>query len=288
MDEVKAEAKKCSEKSEGIFYSHTTLIVVPPALANQWMAEIDKASKHSAKPLSARLLLHHKELCSFVEGEERAFAAGDEEFLADEPDIIVTTYRAVEKAQPKFLVCYGWGRIVLDEMQEIRSSTTKIARNCDKILSQRRWMISGTPLFEGVSDLRGELNFLSVDGFAAKSEDGFFEYAIMNHWAQHSRHSIDILLTLGTLMLRRTKDMRVLATNEPLMGLPPFTIDFVPVPQRPSERALYCFLESLVAKELKKLDSGSKKDGSSRKLCLRLLREFCISPVSKSLYQFLS
>ena len=48
-------------------------------------------------------------------------------------------------------------------MQEIRSSTTQIAKMCERLQCNRRWMLSGTPLFEGIADLRGELNFLHLE-----------------------------------------------------------------------------------------------------------------------------
>ena len=88
-------------------------------------------------------------------------------------DILVTTYSALEKPKTsQFLANWMWGRVVLDEQQEIRSSTTKIAKNCEQLYCHRRWMLSGTPLFEGVQDLRGELNFLRLVPYAAKVRIG--------------------------------------------------------------------------------------------------------------------
>ena len=43
-----------------------------------------------------------------------------------------------------------WRRVVLDEMQEIRSSTTDHARACEKLLCDCRWMVSGTPLYTSI------------------------------------------------------------------------------------------------------------------------------------------
>jgi SNF2 family DNA or RNA helicase len=53
-------------------------------------------------------------------------------------------------------------RIALDECQEIRSSTTALAKQCAELVSDMRWMISGTPLHSSVDDLNGELSFLQV------------------------------------------------------------------------------------------------------------------------------
>ena len=78
--------------------------------------------------------------------------------------------------------------VPLDEQQEIRSSTTKIAQNCEKLDCHRRWMMSGTPIFEGIDDLKGELNFLKLEPYAAKLEDGYFDFSIMSHWDARSHH----------------------------------------------------------------------------------------------------
>jgi hypothetical protein len=65
---------------------------------------------------------------------------------------------------------------VLDEMQEVRSSTTELARKCERLCSPRRWMVSGTPLYDKISDLQGELYFLRVSPFGAGHEDGFWNH----------------------------------------------------------------------------------------------------------------
>ena len=237
--------------------SHTTLIVVPPALVWQWKAEITKA---------APFLIVHLYTTDVGVEELESF---------EEADIVVTTYQVLEdRKMSKGLRQQRWGRIVLDEMQEIRSSSTVIARNCDKLIAGRRWMLSGTPLFDGIEDLKGELNFLSLEPYAAKSEDGFFDFSITQHWKQHSRHGLDTLKVLGLLLLRRSKTMTICETGAPFMGLKPMTVEFTPVPQSPFERALYCFLEYIVATQL---DDENVAGGVSR-LCLRLLRELCISP----------
>ena len=79
-------------------------------------------------------------------------------------------------------------------------------------------------------------------------------------------------------MLRRSKDMTICKTGLPLLGLKKLTVEFVPVPQRPSERALYCWMEYLISQELGQ--DGEAGDLTSRNLCLRLLRDLCVSTVS--------
>jgi hypothetical protein len=205
-------------------------------------------------------------------------------------DIILTTYDSLDNKRScaRTLQNVQWGRVVLDEMQEIRSSTTQIAKNCEKLQCNKRWMLSGTPLFQGVEDLRGELNFLRLEPFGAAWEDGFFEFAVQNTWDRMDPHAVATLQILGLVALRRSKDMTIAATGGQLLDLKPMTVEFVPVPQTHSERALYCWMESLVACEVQDRKNGKTKsdekvvdkaDAKSRLLCLRLLRELTVTPM---------
>ena len=118
--------------------------------------------------------------------------------------------------------------------------------------------------------------------FGAKCEDGFFDFMITQRWKDRDPTAIDTLRVLSAVMLRRSKSMTVIETGAPVLGLPPLTVAFVPVQQTDSERALYCFLESAVSRELrsKEHQAGTNKTYKSRRLCLRLLRDVCNSSVS--------
>ena len=138
-------------------------------------------------------------------------------------------------------------------------------------------LLLGTPIFEGIEDLRGELNFLRLTPYAARWEDGFFDFSIMKHWQHQSEHGIETLRILGLLILRRSKDMTICETGLPIMNQKKLTVELVPVPQTDSERALYCWFEYLVSQEISPKDGESNL--KSRDLCLRLLREICFSAV---------
>jgi SNF2 family DNA or RNA helicase len=58
----------------------------------------------------------------------------------------------------------------VDEMQELRSDKSSVAKNIEDLNCDRRWMVSGSPLFDGLSDLRGELAFLRLVPFGANVE----------------------------------------------------------------------------------------------------------------------
>ena len=267
MEELKAEAIAGKNKSS----THATLIVVPPALVSQWVAEVKKCCGNTLTVdvldvNDTKFQTHHL---------VKARGAGN--------DILVTTYSALDNTKTsRYLASWNWGRIVLDEQQEIRSSTTKIAKNCESLNCHRRWMLSGTPIFEGIEDLRGELNFLRLTPYAAQWEDGFFDFSIMNHWKHHSEHCIETLRILGLLILRRSKDMTICHNGLPIMNQKKLTVELVPVAQSESERALYYWLEFLVSQEVARKDgesSNAKQNLQARDLCLRLLREVCFSAV---------
>lgn len=225
------------------------------------------------------------------DSESASFVPAFEDQSTDgKVDLVLTTYAALSKdVAARVLKSHSWKRIVLDEMQEIRSSTTVLAKNCKGLTGQKRWMVSGTPLFDSIEDFKGELDFLKIEPFSADTEDGFFDFCVTQHWEAKSHYGLEALRALSLVMLRRSKTMTYLdpisKTQLPLLGLPPLTVTMEPVPQLPSERATYCFLEYLVHSNLRDADhnekeqslKGRSRDEGKRRLFLKLLRESCVS-----------
>ena len=73
--------------------------------------------------------------------------------------------------------------------------------------------------------------------------------------------------------------MTMCRTGESIMSQKRLTVEMVPVEQNDSERALYCWFESIVSQEVSRNDdkSTTKPSLQSQSLCLRLLREICFS-----------
>ena len=96
--------------------SRATLIVVPVPLVSQWMAEIAK-SVGAGSALTYRKYTIDDLIKRDGQARQRAAALAAH-------DIVITTYPAMDKCAAA-LPHIAWKRVVLDEMQEVRSSTTE-------------------------------------------------------------------------------------------------------------------------------------------------------------------
>jgi len=305
LDELKNQKsdKKFMFEDDGCTTYHpATLVIVPPPLIYQWINEIKKIA---GEGIVVQFLDHKKEPTKKEDNASPAHGLS----LNPDADIVIMTYQALDSSKnnggasknsgdgnrvkksrssralavSKILNSTFFGRIILDEMQEVRSWTTSISKQCELLQSNRRWMLSGTPIFDGVKDFRGELCFLGLEPFAANNEDGYFDFAITNHWGTRSKYGLDILRFLSLVMLRRTKSMHIIETGMPLLGLKNLTLTFEPIQQDPPERALYCFLESAMHTIHNKsnanyTDQVLQKNKQQNLTFLRLLRELCVSP----------
>jgi hypothetical protein len=142
-------------------------------------------------------------------------------------DVVLTNYDLLNRDSTNFRGVH-WHRIVLDECQEIKTSTGKVAQECAKLFSNHRWMVSGTPLVQRIEDLHGELNFLRVWPFSlSEKEDGFWMHKIGKPFRHKNRASLQLLEALiSATMMRHSKSQVYVETGEPLVCMPPRTIEW--------------------------------------------------------------
>ena len=106
------------------------------------------------------------------------------------------------------------------------------------MLSARaRWMVSGTPLFSGLDDLNGELNFLGVIPFSCPdATDGFWASCVSAPFERREPVALDRLhALLSKLMMRHSKAQRYAAApSRSLLALPPASVETVAVERGPA------------------------------------------------------
>jgi DNA repair protein RAD5 len=129
-----------------------------------------------------------------------------------------------------------WRRVVLDEAHAIKSHTSQAAGAAFALRAQRRWLLTGTPIQNSVSELFSLLHFLRVPG-PAESASGWAQAM-----AKQGRLAV-LQQTLRPLMLRRTKETTD-AEGEPILRLPPRRSKLMRIPFSPAEADYYRALHS--------------------------------------------
>lgn len=112
----------------------STLIVVPKSLVKQWIDEIYKFSGMEAHA---------------YDGPKRKFK--------DDVNIVVCPYSVVCD-----LVKYSWDRIILDEGHEIRNKHSLTHKTVMSLVSERRWILTGTPVFNRMRDFVSLCEFIGI------------------------------------------------------------------------------------------------------------------------------
>jgi E3 ubiquitin-protein ligase SHPRH len=157
--------------------SHSTLIITPPSILEQWKSEIATHAPHLK-------VFHYQGLPSASAPQDAHDAATPENLL--QYDIVLTTYhvlsREIHYAKPppdrslrhekhyeprkSPLVQICWWRVCLDEAQMVESGVSQQATVARLIPRVNAWAVSGTPLRKDIQDLRGLLVFLRYEPYS--------------------------------------------------------------------------------------------------------------------------
>eukprot|EP00941_MAST-03F_sp_MAST-3F-sp1_P005034 g5034.t1 len=244
-----------SNTSNELHPSNATLIIVPDTLLEQWNIEIRKSITENA----LSIFVYNRDTSAFDDARKDKEKLREVKSQMSSADIVLTTYRALSsegrknrrsttsKKVPKLLLTIQWRRVVLDEMQEIRSSTTELAVACRNLSPGHasRWMVSGTPLFSGIKDLNGELAFLQVLPFCLHDNvDGFWDRCIEEPWKNPTSASTTgctqdrawslLSILLSSVMMRHSKSQKTIS-GESILALPKCSLEYVPVGCRPQD-----------------------------------------------------
>ena len=120
------------------YFKRRTLIIVPPALLDQWESEIYKTTGH-------RALVFHGSKKNKV--GTMGFIGYPELINAS---IVISTYGHIQTKKDsddfKILHRIPWDRVIFDEAHHLRTSNTQRFYGALKIKSPIRWLITGTPI----------------------------------------------------------------------------------------------------------------------------------------------
>ena len=160
-------------------FKKNTLVILPPALLNQWVAIFERFLGHT--PYVFR-------------GAKGKICKED---LERQP-IVVTTYGMLRVRTKKDKVTgmrysvenvlhkIQWGRVIYDEAHHVRNMRTSTFQGAEKISSHITWMVTGTPVNNKITDLYALCKIIGLaDVFANDKEQ--------------------IKKVLGIHLLRRTK-----------------------------------------------------------------------------------
>ncbi|KAL2341934.1 hypothetical protein Fmac_009874 [Flemingia macrophylla] len=184
---------------------------------------------------------------------------------------------AMLEAAARPLAKVAWFRVVLDEAQSIKNHRTQVARACWGLRAKRRWCLSGTPIQNAIDDLYSYFRFLRYDPYAVYTS--FCSTIKIPISRNPSKGYRKLQAVLKTIMLRRTKG--TLLDGEPIISLPPKSVELKKVDFSQEEREFYSRLEADSRAQFQEYaDAGTVKQNYVNILLMLLrLRQACDHPL---------
>jgi hypothetical protein len=129
-----------------------TLLIAPTSVLGNWRREIERFAPN------LRPLVHH--------GPTRARTAGAFAEARAGADIVITSY-ALARLDEKLLRAEPWGRLVIDEAQNIKNPQSAQTRSIARLPAPRRTALTGTPVENRLRDLWSIFN-ITNPGYLGK------------------------------------------------------------------------------------------------------------------------
>lgn len=208
----------------------TTLIVTPVSLVGQWFSEI---TTRSTRPLTV--------LCWHGGSRTRDIAK------IGSYDVVLTTYGVLAsemKSPTTMLASIDWHRIILDESHTIKDKNTSVTKNIRLLQSDRRWMLTGTPIVSQIDDIFSQFSFFDMPLITAPYviagvRSHCFGKGSADDSSLSSESSYALLIQMFTQTISRHKKSQRFNDRDALVELPPRTLYTIPIPFSPSERTSY-------------------------------------------------
>ncbi|RSL61430.1 hypothetical protein CEP54_006267 [Fusarium duplospermum] len=194
--------------------SATLVIVTSTQVMEVWRNEVSRHFRDG----SLRVLIFH--------GESRPTLPT----AMKDHDIVLTTFATLvaDFKRGKVLHNVEWFRVVLDEAHWIRNQSSKQFKAVERLATERRWCLSGTPIQNSINDLVSLLRFLRFEPF---SQLAIFQRHILGPLSQDTlERAKPLQILLRGVCLRRTQKY---------LNLPKAHYEHVKLSLGPDEQALY-------------------------------------------------
>jgi non-specific serine/threonine protein kinase len=175
-----------------------TLVVCPMSVVGNWQREAARFAP------GLRVHVHH--------GGERLSGAAFAE-VAGESDVVITTYGLAARDREE-LAAVAWGRVVLDEAQNIKNSASQQARAVRAIPAPRRIALTGTPVENRLTELWSIMEFLNP-GLLGRATDFRTRFATPIERHQDEARAAQLRRLTAPFILRRLKSDRSIIRDLP-------------------------------------------------------------------------
>lgn len=284
----------------------TNLIVAPVSVLRSWQGEIETKIKKTAK------------FKSFIYGGAGGNKSNDWRTLAKYDAILVSyqtlaiefkrhwplqlgeigkDYPTIENIEamnslkqsneywsPFFRNESTFYRVILDEGQNIKNKNTKAAKACCTVSSKYRWVLSGTPIQNNMSELYSLIRFLRIPPYHREER---FNADIGRPLSNNRNNDYDsedrkrtmkkVRVLLKAIMLRRSKTDKI--DGKGILDLPAKDVEIEEAHLEGEEQAFYSELEQKNQKLAKRILEQKVRGGYSSVLTLLLrLRQACCHP----------
>ena len=176
-----------------------TLVVCPVSVLGNWQRELGRFAP------SLRVKVHH--------GVDRLRA--DEQPFAEraEADVVLTTYSLVAR-DVELLAEVEWGRLVLDEAQQVKNPAAAQTKATRRLRSGRRVALTGTPVENRLTELWSLMQVLNP-GLLGGPTEFKRRFAVPIEVERDAEAAALLRRITGPFVLRRLKTDRSIITDLP-------------------------------------------------------------------------
>ena len=166
-----------------------------------------------------------------------------------------------------------WHRIILDESHLIKNPEGRTSNACRHLSGKYRWLVTGTPIQNGIEELFAYFHFLGVQG-AGKYEDFKKNYAKRSAQCNERLDAV-----LRSIMIRRTGSDELF--GRPILSLPELDHQTIILEFNPTERAIYQIVRARFIARINEWSMGGSAIKNHRNMFVMLLRlrQMCAHPL---------